>query len=99
MTFVKGKSGNPKGPPVANFSLVRLLKERMQSIPNGQKEIVAMKAIDQYMKHIEEGKPEILKDAFDRIDGKPVQRTDLTSAGEKILTADAIIAAIDSAKK
>ncbi len=73
MTFVKGKTGNPKGVRPGTFSLLNLLKEKMRSIPNGEKEIVAMKAINSYLKHLEEGKPEILKDAFDRIDGKPKQ--------------------------
>jgi len=71
MVFKKGQSGNLKGRPVGAFSLVELLKDRLRSIPEGEKEMVATKAIDAYLKHLKEGKPEILKDAFDRIDGKP----------------------------
>lgn len=71
MTFVKGKSGNPRGRQPGSFSLVELLKGKLKQIPEGQKEMVAMKAIDAYLKHLEEGKTEILKDAFDRIDGRP----------------------------
>lgn len=73
MRYPKGVSGNPKGPPPGNFSLLRYLKKKLKEVPNDQKETNAEIAMNQYIKLMKEGKPEILKDALDRFDGKPKQ--------------------------
>ena len=81
MPFQKGVSGNPKGRKPGSFSLVQLLKDKLKEIPEGEKESVALQAISAYVKHLKDGKTEILKDAFDRIDGKPTQNHEHAGEG------------------
>lgn len=65
-----GQSGNPKGKPPGTLSLVSLLKRKLAEVPEGQKLNFAELFIQKYVKEALGGKGEMLKDAFDRIDGK-----------------------------
>lgn len=73
MPWKKGQSGNIKGMPPGTFSLVNLIKRELQKKPEGEKEDYATKGIKEYVRQFGEGKPEIVKDGIDRIDGKPTQ--------------------------
>ncbi len=73
MPFQKGKSGNPKGMKPGTLSLVWLLKRKLDEIPAGCDNSYAEQLVKRYIDTAVNGKdPEVLiKDAFDRIDGKP----------------------------
>ena len=73
MPFKKGQISNPTGPKPGTFSLLTILKQRLRETPQEGKDTFAVQAIEQYIKHLTNGKPEMLKDALDRIDGKPNQ--------------------------
>lgn len=69
--FIKGNpgGGRPKG-----FSIVAHLKEKLQEVPEGQKESYATLITKKYLhKALVEGDTAILKDLFDRVDGKALQ--------------------------
>lgn len=82
MPFVKGdpninREGRPKG-----FSIVAHLKEKLQEIPEGQKESYATLITKKYMdKALVEGDTAILKDLIDRVDGKAIQGIDMSHNG------------------
>jgi hypothetical protein len=82
MPFVKGdpninREGRPKG-----FSIVAHLKEKLQEIPEGQKETYATLITKKYLhKALVEGDTAILKDLIDRVDGKALQQMELEAKG------------------
>lgn len=95
MPFVKGKSGNPKGRPPGTLELLPLIAKRFEEInPETGKSYKEEYAISYVDKHVKEART----DALDRYDGKPMQRTDLTTGGEKItgLTMELIHATKDT---
>ena len=67
--YLPGVSGNPNGR--VSFSLISILKEKLQEIPQGQKEEAARKLVKVYLRKAFKGDDALLKDIFDRIDGKP----------------------------
>lgn len=71
MTYKKGQSGNPKGMKPGTFSLLVLLRKKLQEIPEGEKASNASKALDEYVRQLKAGKTELLKDVLDRFDGRP----------------------------
>lgn len=74
MTFKKGQSGNPKGPKPGTLSLVWLLKEKLEEIPPGSDNSYAEQIIDRYVNKALGAKGDmLLKDIFDRTDGRPKQ--------------------------
>ena len=77
MTFKKGQSGNPAGMKPGQFSLVAILKHKLQEIPEGDEEDNAHQVITGYVKELKK-KPELVKDVIDRIDGKPKQNHEHT---------------------
>jgi hypothetical protein len=70
--YKKGQSGNLKGRPIASLSLVDILRRKLGEIPRGCDNTYAEQLVDSYLKEALE-KPELKRDAFDRIDGKPKQ--------------------------
>ena len=73
--FKPGQSGNPNGRPKGTFSIVGMIKEKLQEKPEGQKETYAQLLVKKYMhKALVEGDRKILTDLVDRIDGKAIQR-------------------------
>jgi hypothetical protein len=73
--WVSGISGNPYGRP--KFSLVSILGELLQEIPEGEREIKARqlmkKAIDMAMG----GDTAMLRDIINRIDGMPKEKIEM----------------------
>lgn len=70
MTFVKGKSGNPKGRPIGTLSLVDILRQKLGKVKAGTSNTYAEALVDSYIAEAME-KTELKKDAFDRMDGRP----------------------------
>ena len=73
MTYVKGQpSANPKGRPPGSISLVDILRQKLGRVPPGTDYSVAETIVDAYLADVLT-KPELKRDIFDRIDGKPKQ--------------------------
>lgn len=77
MTFVKGKSGNPKGAPKKEHSITQTIKDMMDEKPEIKKALGA-KILDMALK----GDVTAMKTLWNYIDGMPQQ--DITSNGEKL---------------
>ena len=70
--FVPGESGNPKGRPA--FSIVSIIKAKLQSVPRGQHRSVAEAMIADYIADAQERNDGVaIRDIIDRFDGKPKQ--------------------------
>ena len=83
--FVPGISGNPKGKPLGAVSIVAKIKEKLKDVPEGQKATYLELLVNRYFKlAIQDGDTTIIKDIINRIDGMPIQSTDITSFGEKL---------------
>lgn len=74
--FKKGVSGNPTGRPIGSFSLVAILKNKLQEFPKGKdKETYAHLLIKKMLaKAIKNGDSIMIKDIINRIDGMPAQK-------------------------
>ena len=83
MPFVKGDPIiNRKGRPLG-FSIVAHLKEKLQEIPEGQKDTYATLITKKYLhKALIEGDAVIMKDLINRVDGLPLQSLDMTTGGQ-----------------
>lgn len=70
--FLPGVSGNPNGR--TKFSLVTILKEKLQSVPEGEKRTVAEILIESYLANAFKTNDGVaIRDFLDRVDGKPKQ--------------------------
>jgi hypothetical protein len=89
MPFYKGDPNiNREGRPPGSFSIVQMIKEKLQEIPDGQKETYAQLMVKKYFhKALVEGDDKILRDLIDRVDGKAVQKM----AGEMGMPIEFII--------
>ena len=74
--FKKGKSGNPDGRP--KFSLVSILKEKLQERPPGEEKTTYASKLIRVMldKAIEEGSDSQIKNILNYVDGLPKQTID-----------------------
>jgi len=69
--FKPGWAGGP-GRPV--FSLVSIIRAKLQSVPEGEKRTFAEAMIDEYLAKVRAGADGIaVRDIIDRFDGKPKQ--------------------------
>lgn len=74
--FKPGISGNPDGPP--KFSLISILKEQLQTVPDGEKETYAVYLIKEVLKKaIQEGDHASQRMIMNYIEGMPKQSIDL----------------------
>jgi hypothetical protein len=82
--FIKGNPGGP-GRPKGSFSLVEMIKNKLQEMPEGKDKTYAEYFIEQMMKKsVIEGDTTMMKDMINRVDGMPKQAVDHTTQGEKI---------------
>ena len=82
MPFVKGQpSANPTGRPVGSLSLVDILRRKLGEVPHGTSNSRAEEIVDAYLADVMT-KPELKRDIFDRIDGKPKQDLGIGGASD-----------------
>lgn len=84
-----GPSPNPNGRPKGTVSIVEAIRRRLlKEIPSGsnkEKRILLDKIVDVYFeKAIRDKDVTTLRDMIDRVDGKPLQKSDVTTGGEKL---------------
>lgn len=66
--------GNPGGPGRPVFSIVSIIKAKLQSVPRGQHRSVAEAMISDYIADAQEHNDGVaIRDIIDRFDGKPKQ--------------------------
>ena len=74
--FAKGNPGG--GRPKGSFSLVEMIKKKLQEIPEGKDKTYAEYFIEQMMKKtVVEGDVSMMKDMINRVDGMPRQNIGL----------------------
>ncbi len=84
--FLPGVSGNPSGRPSESFSITKIIKEKLQEIPKGEKITYAELIIEQILIRASAGDPRMIKQIWEYIDGKP--REILEYQGDTILKID-----------
>jgi hypothetical protein len=78
--FQKGVSGNPAGRPKGTFSLVGMLKEKLEEVSHPSRKKYAELLIDTIInKAIERKDVRMITDILNRVDGMPKQSIDLTA--------------------
>ncbi len=82
-----GQSGNPKGRPKGSFSLVTLLKKKLEQMPGGKNKTYAEYFIDRVLnKAIKDGDVSMMRDVLNRVDGMPKQNHEVGGVGGKDIT-------------
>lgn len=71
----KGESGNPNGRPPGAISVIKRVREKFADNPEAFEAFIA--------EYIED--PANRKHVVEMLDGKPQQKTDITSGGDKIV--------------
>ena len=90
--FKKGQSGNPNGRPVGSFSLVGMLREEIQKVPEGQKLSYAEAFLRKMLsKAINEGDHASQKLIMNYLEGLPQMKMDITSGGKPIPLLQGIV--------
>lgn len=75
--LLPGNTANPNGRPKGSFSLVEMIKKKLQEIPEGKDKTYAEYFIEQMMKKtVVEGDVSMMKDIINRVDGMPKQHID-----------------------
>lgn len=81
--FVKGNPGG--GRPKGSFSLVEMIKNKLQEQAKDKDKTYAEYFIDQLIKKtVVDGDVTMMRDILNRVDGMPQQKVDMTTQGEKI---------------
>jgi hypothetical protein len=91
--FVKGKSGNPNGRPVGSVSIVEGIKKKLQEIePGNKKTYLELFLSKLFLKAINEGNEQLMRDMINRVDGMPKQSVEVGSKSFKVdfINADTI---------
>jgi len=85
--FKKGEINNPNGRPKDSFSILTILKRKLQECPKGEdKRTYAERIVQKLLDDAErKGDTQMRKIIFNYIEGMPAQKMDLTSGGEKII--------------
>lgn len=80
--FKKGQSGNPKGRPKGGKSLTDILREvgEIEDVKHNGEIIARKTALAHKMWSLAlQGKPEVMRYMYDRLDGKPTQEIKVNS--------------------
>lgn len=87
--FVPGVSGNPNGRPKGSYSIVEMIKKKLEELPEGKDKTYGEYFVEQIMKKtVIEGDVTMMRDIINRIDGMPKQSVDVTTDGEKLQSVD-----------
>lgn len=86
--FKPGESGNPNGRPKGTLNLTNLLRDKLSELAEGDNkytyaDLLVRKTL---AKAIKDGDASLIKYCFDRLDGMPMQQTDITSGGKELPT-------------
>lgn len=82
--FVKGNPGG--GRPKGSFSLVEMIKNKLQEQAKDKDKTYAEYFIDQLIKKtVVDGDVTMMRDMINRVDGMPKQGVDVTSNGNTIM--------------
>lgn len=77
---VRNPNGRPKG-----VSITALVREALEKVPEGQKEKAKDLLVKRIMhKAISEGDTKLIEKVWEYMDGKPIDRKDYTTKGDKI---------------
>lgn len=84
------KKGDPRinreGRPKGTFSLVEMIKNKLQEVPEGKDKTYAQYFIEQLMKKaVIEGDTQMMRDMINRVDGMPKQGIDHTTNGKDFI--------------
>lgn len=82
--FVKGQSGNPNGRPRKGTTLTDLLTKYLDEHEEGDEVSRKQRFIEACYRGAMDGDTTLAKYIWDRIDGAPVQRTELVNLPEVI---------------
>ena len=81
--LLPGNTANPNGRPKGSFSLVEMIKHKLQEIPEGKDKTYAEYFVEQIMKKsVIEGDTSMMKDMINRVDGMPRQNIGLDGGAE-----------------
>ena len=84
--LLPGNTANPNGRPKGSFSLVEMIKNKLQEQAKDKDKTYAEYFIDQLIKKtVVDGDVTMMRDMINRVDGMPKQQTDITSNGQSIL--------------
>lgn len=76
---------NREGRPKGSYSIVELIKKKLQEIPEGKDKTYGEYFVEQIMKKsVIEGDVSMMKDVINRVDGMPKQSVDHTTNGKDI---------------
>lgn len=87
MTFVKGKSGNPKGAPIKEESLTGLMQQFLKQIPKGEKTTYKELFIKKCFSIAMKGDMAAMRLIWNYLEGMPPQ--DIKTTGELKIIFDA----------
>jgi hypothetical protein len=83
--LLPGNTANPAGRPEGSISVVSAIKKKLQECPEGKQKTYLHYLVEKIMKKaVIDDDVSMIKDIIDRVDGKPQQRTDITTDGYKI---------------
>jgi len=93
--FKKGFSANPSGRPKGSFSLVEMIRNKLQEVPEDDQRSYAEMLINQIVESALKGNKDDKRLIMNYIEGMPQQKTDITSNGKTIYLPAELLAKND----